>query len=172
MSTVNPEHRSEGRTVLFWGLYIAAGLTMVLTVSRLISSPPRFDEADFAAQVSGIERHGVPKLLYSEDARLFPAPYYGYDAHYGMWHPPVYLYSLAGSAMLFGNSIFVLRAVGLIWFGLSLLLVWRISQLLIDKSHSSLVRAVPLALVSLTPLLAEGSLYLDIDNTSLTFGVL
>src|SRR5262249_24712279 len=114
----------------------------------------------------------VPRLSYSEDARLFTSAYYGYDAHYGMWNPPLYMYSLAVSATVFGNCNAALRGAGLIWFALSLLLVWRISQMLMDASLGLLVRVVPLALALLTPLLAEGSMYLDIDNTSLTCGLL
>lgn len=153
-------------------LYVVAFFTFGLTVARHLGSPLRFDEVEWPIQARGILQHGVPKVLYSEENILYTQSYYGYDAHYGMWHPPLYLYSLAGSAALFGTGNVPMRAVGLIWFILSLWLGWRVVNILSDDGDSKRIRGIPLALALLTPLLAEGSLYLDIDNTSLAFSTL
>jgi hypothetical protein len=153
-------------------LYIVASSTFLLVIVSYLDSPLRFDETEFARQAGGILKHGVPKLLYSEERHLYPQQYHGYDAYYGMWHPPLYLYSLAASAALFGTGNAPMRAVGLVWFVLSLWLAWRVTRLLNDQPDSATLQAIPLALAMLTPLLSEGSLYLDIDNTSLTVGLL
>jgi hypothetical protein len=163
---------SAAARVLVVACYLLAGATFALTVSRYLNSPLRFDEVEWPVQAEGIVRHGVPKVLYSEERRLYVQPYYGYDAHYSMWHPPVYLYSLAASAALFGTGNIPMRAVGLAWFGLSLWLALRIAGHLSEAASRPLQRGILLALILLTPLLAEGSLYLDIDNTSLAASLL
>ena len=50
-----------------------------------------------AAQASAILVHGVPRLSFAEDRMQHLGSYYGYGAYYGMWHPPVYLYTLAAA---------------------------------------------------------------------------
>jgi hypothetical protein len=153
---------------------IVAIATFIATLIRLVGSPMRFDEAEWAPQAIGILGHGVPKLLYSEESVIYYSPqmYLGFDAHYGMWHPPVYLYSLAATAGLFGTGNVAMRATGLAWFLLSLVVVWKIAGILLPKGTPRLLRAVPVALIVMTPLLMEGALFLDIDNTSLLFAIL
>jgi hypothetical protein len=88
-----------------------------------------------------------------------------------MWHPPTYLYSLAFASAAFGTSSLVLRVTGLVWFVLTLAVVWKLIGLLYSEL-SPLFRALPIALILLTPLLNQGSMFLDIDNTSLGFFLL
>jgi hypothetical protein len=151
-----------------------AGATFIASLIRLLGSPMRFDETEWPAQAVGILRHGVPELLYSEEKVVYfsPAMYYGFDAHYGMWHPPMYLYSLAATAGLFGTGNVAMRATSLAWFLLSLVVVWKITGILLGRGFPVLLRAVPIALMVMTPLLMEGGLFLDIDNTSLCFAIL
>ena len=164
-------NNSGGRWIIVAACSLAF-LTFSLTVVRYLNSPLRFDEVEWPIQAEGIIRHGVPKVLYSDDRTLYTHSYYGYDAHYGMWHPPLYLYSLAAAAVFFGTGNVPMRSVGLIWFALSLCVLWRILALLPNRPNTVMLRAIPFALALLTPLIAEGSLYLDIDNTSLAFGLL
>jgi hypothetical protein len=153
---------------------VVAAATFIATVIRLLGSPMRFDETEWPPMAIGILRHGVPKLLYSEESVLYATSnlYYGFDAQYGMWHPPAYLYSLAAAAGLFGTGTLAMRATSLAWFLLSLVLVWKIAGLLLGKGAPLLLRALPIALMVMTPLLMEGGLLLDIDNTSLCFAIL
>ena len=153
-------------------LYAAAIITFSVTVTNYLGSRFRFDEAEWPPQVTGILKHGVPKLQYSEERRIFVHPDHGYDAHYGMWHPPVYLYSLAFSARLFGLTNASLRGVGLAFFLISLWLVYNISAALGGPSWTGTGNYVPVAIAMLSPVLVEGGLYLDIDNTCLAAGVL
>ena len=160
---------------LLTGLICAvAAATFVASLILYLGSPMRFDETEWPPQALGILRHGVPKLLYSEESVRWATPglFYGFDAHYGMWHPPVYLYSLAATVELFGTGTIAMRATSVAWLLLSLVVVWRITGLLLGKGAPLLVRAVPIALILMTPLLMQGGLYLDIDNTSLLFALL
>ena len=156
-------------------LGIAACVTLGITVGRYVWTPMRFDEADFADQAQGTLRHGTPKILPAEDRLVQPHGYLGYGARYGLWHPPVYLYSLAASLALFGVGDWQLRMVGLLWFGVSLWLGTRLLRRapgLAGPRSPPLAIGVALALALLTPLLMEGSLAVDIDNTSLTASLL
>jgi hypothetical protein len=151
-----------------------AAAIFIASLILYLGSPMRFDETEWPPQAIGILKHGVPKLLYSEESVRWATSnmYYGFDAHYGMWHPPTYLYSLAATAELFGTGTVAMRATSLAWLLLSLVVVWQITGLLLGKGAPLLVRAVPIALILMTPLLMQGGLYLDIDNTSLLFALL
>jgi hypothetical protein len=148
--------------------------TFIASLILYLGSPMRFDETEWPPQAIGILRHGVPKLLYSEETVRYATSnlFYGFDAHYGMWHPPAYLYSLAVTAKLFGTGTIPMRATSLVWFLLSLVVICRIAGLLLGKGAPVLLKAVPIALILMTPLLMQGGLYLDIDNTSLCFAIL
>lgn len=149
-------------------LLLLAGVAVwALTLVRYLGSPLRFDEVEWPAQAEGILLHGVPKLLFAEERIVWDHGYYGYDAHYGMWHPPAYLYSLAAAGRLLGFSSAAMRAVGLAWFLLSLALGLAIAGALVPPERRRTARLAALGLVLLCPLLAQGSLFLDIDNTCL-----
>jgi hypothetical protein len=150
---------------------VAVG-TYACVVALYLGRPLRFDETEWPVQAAGILRHGVPKVLYTEDKMLWLKPLLGYaDAHYGMWHPPLYEYSLALGTLLLGGSDAALRGVSLLWFAATLMLAWRLLGRVLPGTPA-LLRAVPLALLLLTPLVSDGSLHLDIDNTSLAFALL
>lgn len=136
----------DARTLLV-ALGVAAALVAGITTWRLVDSPLRYDETDFAAQAAGIIQHGVPKVVAHGEVR------------YGMWHPPLYLYSLGASLHAFGQSNRAARTAGVIWFAALATLMW--------------VHAGPtaVALALLSPLVAHGIFFLDIDNTSLGFAV-
>jgi dolichyl-phosphate-mannose-protein mannosyltransferase len=158
------------RGVLLRVICIAGALSFAVTTWRLIDSPLRFDETEFARQAGGILEHGVPKVLY-HDARYIPTPgdraHNGSaDARYGMWHPPLYLYSLAGFRKLLGPDNWALRVAGLIWLLLTAAVLVRAVG---RRNPGSGVLAVALAVLS--PLVAHGTFFIDIDNTALTFAL-
>ncbi len=164
---------SPRRSLFVLALVVAAAATYLCVVARYLDRPLRFDETEWPVMAAGILEHGVPKVLYSEDKAVWLAPLMGYgDAHFGMWHPPLYQYSLALIASFLGRSDAAMRGTSTLWFLASLVLAWKILGLLLPRDTPLRLRAVPLALMGLTPLVAEGSLHLDIDNTSLTFSLL
>lgn len=160
------------RRALLLAIVLAAAATYLCVVARYLGSPLRFDETEWPGQSQAIARRGVPKILYSEDKQLWLSPFLGLDAHYGMWHPPVYQYSLALGGIVLGWSDAAMRGVSLLWFAATMLLAWGILGSILPRGTPALVRVLPLALVLLTPLVADGSLHLDIDNTSLAFFLL
>ncbi|GEM_PF-5472818 len=154
-------------------LCLLALLAYGFALARYLDSPLRFDETVFASEALGILKHGVPKIPYAEDRNLLPSPPYHYDdARYGLWHPPLFLYSLAGSVGLLGTSNRAFRTAPLMWFILSLGMLWLLSLQLDEENLPVSMRAIPLAVALMTPLLVDGGFFVDIDNSSLTFSLL
>ena len=128
-------------------LGLAAAFSIGITAWRLLDSPLRYDEASFALQAAGIVSHGVPQTIVDG------------NVVYGMWHPPQYLYSLAAFRALLGGADWVARLAGLAWFAGTAIVMWRVAG------------PWALSLALLSPLVAQGIFFVDIDNTSLAFAV-
>ena len=149
-----------------WTLHVAALLVLAFTIVRNIDRPLRWDEIDFARQAHGILLHGAPLLTAAEDRQLAWPPSTGASVRYGMWHPPLYLYTLAGALAIGGDHNWVFRSVGVLSLLLTLLIGWRIAGLTMPAAPT-LVRAAPLSLALLSPLVTDFGLLVDIDNTVL-----
>ncbi len=163
----------RGRSLLLLALLVVAAAVYTVVVARYLDRPLRFDEIEFPIQAANILHYGVPKALYSELSAIWLHPYQGYeDYYYGMWHPPLYQYSLALGMLVLGGSNAALRGVSVLWFFASLFVAWQILRLILPRDTPFFLRAVPLALILLTPLVIEGSLLLEVDNTALTFFLL
>lgn len=144
----------------------AAAATLVLTVAGYLNRPLRGDEAEWPPQVQAVAHHGVPKVAFADDRVQHVNGYFGYDAHYGMWHPPLYQFALAAAFLAAGDADWVYRSVGVVCLAFAMWCVWRIAG---DAglAASPLARTLPVALPLFSPLVTEGSLFLDIDNTTL-----
>ena len=152
--------------VSLYVLHAVALVVVVCTVVRYINSPLRFDETDWPPEVGGILMHGVPRLTLEEDRRLDwprPAPA---GMHYGMWHPPLYEYTLAAARRIAGDHNWTYRSVGVVCLLLTVLIAWRIVADLLPHAPP-LLCAMPISLALLSPLVTDVSLFLDIDNTVL-----
>jgi len=135
--------------MLLAALCVAAALSAGVTGWRLLDSPLRYDEAgSFGTQITGVITHGVPKVI--ENGKVV----------YGMWHPPLYQYNLAVFRLAFGPANWTARIVGIAWFVGTGLLLWRFAG------------ASALCLALLSPLIAQGILFVDIDNTSMAFALI
>lgn len=144
----------------------AAVFMVVATSARYLDRPLRFDEAEFARMArDGVLRHGVPMIPPADqrwirhDPRIETAL-----PRYGMWHPPLYMYTLAAAAAVTPPANWPLRGAGLFCLLASLVLAWRLVDVLAPDLPRGL-RAVPLALALLSPLVVEGALFIDIDGT-------
>jgi hypothetical protein len=158
---------SRGARLLLLAACLAGAATFGVTAWRLIDSPLRFDETDFIEQARGIVRHGVPKILYAETRRI-PTPVEvtrNGEAQYGMWHPPLYQYSLASFQKFLGQENWVVRTVGLVWFALTAAIIWKAAGR--QYPPDPLYQWLPLSIALLSPLVAQGIFFIDIDNTSL-----
>lgn len=157
--------------ILFLALCAAATCVTVLTAARYLNRPLRSDEADWAAQAQAIARHGVPRVGFSEERVQHIIGYFGYDAHYGMWHPPLYHHMLALGFILAGDHDWTYRAVGLLCLAITLLILWKLARDLAVPRAPPMLRLVPVALPVLSPLVLDGGLFVDIDGTVLTTAI-
>ena len=79
---------------------------------------------------------------------------------------------VGAAAKVAPTSIAALRVVGVLSLALSFLILWRWSTETLGRDTPAAVRAWPLSLAALSPLVTQGSVYLDIDNTFLATGLL
>ena len=157
--------------ILLLAICVAAVSVLVLTTGSYLNSPLRADEADWPEQAKAIVAHGVPKLSFSEARLQHPGQYFGYDAYYGMWHPPLYEYTLALAYLVGGDRDWIYRSVGTLSLILTLLIVRRMSAEAGGGVSPPLAGWLPLALPLLSPLVVDGHLFIDIDNTTLMVSV-
>jgi hypothetical protein len=157
---------SRPARLLLAAILVLAGVAFAFTVVQYLNRPLRADEILLASQAKAIDAHGVPKLTFAEDRLQHVLGYYGYDAHYGMWHPPAYEYALATAVLVAGDHNWAYRSVGLLCLLASLVIVWRLSRVIAPRAPGP-VRALAVALPLLSPLVMEGSLFVDLDNTTL-----
>jgi hypothetical protein len=152
----------------FTWITIFLGLGLIgLAIGRLASSPVRFDEAEFVEMAAAASRHGGPRIPKEEDLRI---PIHSdrftekYGERLGMWHTPLYTLSLAVVGKFVGFSDSAMRLVGLVWSIANVALL-----ICLCRQVRASPTAIPLVigLFGLTPLLREGILYVDIDNTAL-----
>lgn len=165
---------STPRRALFlvWAVHLVAAAVLVSTVAVYLDRPPRGDEADFAWFArEAIAVHGAPWVAAADTAKRLPDGARE-TRFYGLWHPPLYLYVLGAVASVAPASIAALRAVGLLALALSGVVMWRMSTDALGRETPAAVRAWPLSIAILSPLVTQGSLYLDIDNTLLATGLL
>jgi 4-amino-4-deoxy-L-arabinose transferase-like glycosyltransferase len=119
------------------------------------------DEVDFVRASEILWKNGASSLGDCNISKVFEEN----ETASGLWHPTLYLHSLAISYSMFHVNEFSARIVGVLCMLVSAALVYLISNRLLGLRKLSIL-AVVLYLVS--PLLVQGSLVVDIDNTILT----
>ena len=112
------------------------------------------DEAVFPYVADGILKHGAP-FYYNGELR---------PADFGLWHPPLYDYLLAGFVGVFGFSPFSVRAFGLVCVLVAAFLLLFVLRRMMSKP-SQLAYVVLTALVLLSPQIISGALIPDIDGS-------
>ncbi len=156
--TVAPEVKSGGGRAPVTAAEAAGHLALAATYVMLFvaqwNQPYTIDEAAFPYAAAGILDSGVPEF-YNGDTR---------PADMGLWHPPAYVYALAGHMALFGESPAAVRS-----FGLACILVTAIvGQFALKRGFPQAGRWARLTLTAtllLNPLVISGSLVPDIDGT-------
>lgn len=155
---VLPEQQVSGRRLSIGGGEIVGHLVVAATYVALFvaqwNQPYTIDEAAFPYAAGGILEHGVPEF-YNGDTR---------PTDMGLWHPPLYVYSLAGHMAVFGESHAAVRSFGLV----CILLTAVVGQFALRVGFPTAGKWARLALTAillLNPLVISGSLVPDIDGT-------
>ncbi len=138
------------------GLFGLVGVVAlyVLVFLQQAGQPYTIDEAAFPYGAEGILRHGTPEF-YNGETR---------PTDMGLWHPPLYIYSLAFNILIFGDSPMAVRLYGLF----AILGAWLIGLAIIRgwyPTENSVALFVFSVAFLLNPLVVSGSLVPDIDGT-------
>lgn len=153
--------------IVLLAVHVAAVAVLVMTCAQYLNRPLRVDEIEFAAMARvGVPAHGAPVISASESLREVIGGDAQYGALYGLWHPPLYIYLLAVAATL-GAADAWLRLVGVLCLCGSFAVIWRMSRDALGPQAPRVVVALPLSLALLSPIVVQGSLFVDIDNTVL-----
>jgi hypothetical protein len=159
--------------------FVLVIFTYLLATLTLLNAPLRWDETEWPAQANAILKRAVPKVLFSESPFIYhpKAWLMRYGADYGLWHPPLYLYSLAVFIGLLGNTIAAVRFFGLFMGLLTLgVVIFTVRHFAQERGWpESLARRAAFIsgmIIAVNPFYVHGTLFIDIDNTILMFLVM
>ena len=130
--------------------------TYVLMNLRHLDRSYVIDEAAFPYGAIGVLEKGNP-FFYNGETR---------PNDLALWHPPLYILSLALHMVFWGTSAFSVRLFGLLCIGVTALIVTlAFNKLAISKFHRDIALVVFLCLYIFNPLISESALIPDIDGT-------
>ena len=137
---------------------LCVGIVLAFTGLFFQQSSQRYviDEAEFPLVAKAISETGRPVYYRGEDN----------PKYVGIWHPPLYTYSLAAWQQLFGSSHSASRAYGLFCALVAAFFGWLILRRLFPSS-APLLAVGWLALYLLHPYVIQSALIPDIDTTAL-----
>lgn len=113
------------------------------------------DEVDFINAARGVVTSGIP--IYEGAGNVMKI---------GLWHPTLYVNILATSFKLFGVHEWSARIISVIFTLLTLLVVYLIMKYLAFLDFS---KVLAISIFLFNPLVVQGSLLVDIDNSVLMF---
>lgn len=151
------------------GLRVAqmAALSLYLLICiQQLGQPYIIDEAEFPFVAEAASRSGLP-IYYHGELRPIDV---------GTWHPPLYIYMLAGWIQVFGDSVPSVRGFGVVLAPITAAFGAITVRLLVAPRLRDGAGVAFVALYLLNPLVIASALLPDIDGTvgvlSLTAGVL
>lgn len=136
------------------GLFIVSFFALVIPqIQRLFVA----DEIAFVSTAHGIATTGMPIFMGA-----------GNNIQIGLWHPTLYSNILAASFKIFGVHEWSARMVSVIFTLLTLLVIYLIMKHL---AFSNFSKVLAISIFLFNPLVVQGSLLVDIDNSVLMFFV-
>ena len=123
---------------------------------RHLDRPYVIDEAAFPYGAIGVLENGNP-FFYNGETR---------PNDLALWHPPLYILSLALHMVFWGTSAFSVRLFGLFCIGIAVLVVsLAFNKLGLSKVQRNIATMIFLGLYIFNPLVSESALIPDIDGT-------
>ena len=123
---------------------------------RHLDRPYVIDEAAFPYGAIGVLENGNP-FFYNGETR---------PNDLALWHPPLYILSLALHMVFWGTSAFSVRLFGLFCIGIAVLVVsLAFNKLGLSKVQRNIATIIFLGLYIFNPLVSESALIPDIDGT-------
>ena len=134
-------------------------------VAPQLHVPLFWDEVNFYWNGQAIAEHGVP---YANAGFLGDRGAIGGQYQYGLWHPPLYLYTLGLAFWLFGTDEATARGTGVVLMALTALVVYLLGRLTIPPPARDWGALLAVGILLVSPLAIQSALVLDIDGTVLT----
>jgi len=141
--------KSQFNRYLLFALIPFALFSLVI-FSFNLNKPFNLDEADPFA----LAAHSV-----LEDAKIFSTNHY-----LGLCHPPLYIYTLAATFKIFGETTAIARGLGLFYYCLTFILLLLICKELFPPKQFHFIALIAGSLYLINPLLIQYSLLIDIDG--------
>jgi 4-amino-4-deoxy-L-arabinose transferase-like glycosyltransferase len=134
-------------------------------VAPQLHVPLFWDEVNFYWNGQAVAESGVP---YANAGFLGDRGAVGAQYQYGLWHPPLYLYTLGLAFWLFGASETTARGTGAALMGLTAVVVFLLGRLTIPRPARDWGALLAVGILLVSPLAIQSALVLDIDGTVLT----
>lgn len=138
----------------FFFLLIPFILFALVIISFNLNKPFNLDEADFA---KAAHRLNADPHFLSENPQD------------GLWHPPLYIHSLAAVFQLFGESTGVARGLGFLFYILTVIFVILTCKELFEPEEYPVISVIAAVFFLINPLSIQFALQLDIDGGLLTW---
>jgi len=141
-------------------LLVCIILLFAFTITSL-GDPFTEDELDFINSSVAITEKGFPEFYKDEMRPVFE----------GLWHPPLFVYTIALSFKIFGISESAARIVTVASCAATLLVTYLLALEVVDDKRKRYTVAISSSfLLVLSPFFIQSSLLIDIDNSLLMFG--
>ncbi|MBF0216289.1 MAG: glycosyltransferase [Candidatus Omnitrophica bacterium] len=114
-----------------------------------IAKPFNLDETDFAIAAQSVIKDPA---IFSKDPDI------------GLWHPPVYIYSLALAFKMFGENTVVARGLGVLYYFLGFIFLLLTCRELFKGKEFYLITLIAGAFYLINPILIQYSMLIDIDG--------
>ncbi|MCS7002676.1 MAG: glycosyltransferase family 39 protein, partial [Dehalococcoidia bacterium] len=153
-------------TVVALGLLLFGAAALAL-IWPMLGKPYVYDEVSFAQVAEGVVRTGLPYanvgFMINEKGELDK------QFQYGLWHPPMYVFTLGWWMSVFGISATSARLFGVFTMMLTALFVALTARTALrDHPNRDGFALWGAALYIFNPLTLQSALLLDIDGTVLT----
>ena len=125
----------------------------VIVVSYNLNKPFNLDEADFASAAHSLK----------DNARFFSE-----GSGSGLWHPPLYIYSLTAAFKIFGESAAAARGLGFLFYAFTVVFTILICKELFEPEEYRIISVIAGCLCLINPLSIQFALLVDIDGGLLT----
>ncbi|HEY7064994.1 MAG TPA: glycosyltransferase family 39 protein [Chloroflexota bacterium] len=130
-----------------------------------LHAPLGWDEVNFYWNAQAVATIGVP---YANAGFLGDRGAVGTQYQYGLWHPPLYLYTLGLAFWLFGADESVARGTGVALMALTAVVVFFLARRTLPPSARDWGGLLAVVILLVSPLTIQSALVLDIDGTVLT----
>ena len=150
------------------GLLLAAGATLVylVLVASQLNRPLMYDDANFALAAKAVAETGLP---FGNQGWMSERGDFSQREQWALWHPPLYVYADGLLAHIGGWSPPVLRLLGVLGGLASAILTFVLAGDLTrgPPAARQVAGGAAVALFTLSPLVVQSTLVLDIDFTVL-----